>query len=68
MSIAQANKLTTGSKVYYRDLINLQDYAATVTAITPGKTLTVSVTAPGLTLNYGLGGETTPEIPLYPLN
>lgn len=69
MSIAQANALTTGSKVFYKDLINLQDYAATVSAITPRGTLTIAAAnAAGTPFNFPLSGDGTCEIPVYPLN
>jgi hypothetical protein len=68
MSINDANKLTTGSKIFYRNLTNLKNFAATVTSITPGQTLSVSVTTPATTQTYPLGGDGTCEIPISALN
>jgi hypothetical protein len=68
MSINDANKLTTGSKIFFRNLTNLKNFAATVTSITPGQTLSVSVTTPATTQNYPLGGDGTCEIPISTLN
>lgn len=68
MSIKDANKLTTGSKIYFKNLTNLKNFAATVTSITPGASLVVSVTTPATSNTYSLGGDGTCEIPISPLN
>jgi hypothetical protein len=69
MSISQANTLTTGSAIFYKNLINLKNYAASVSSITPRGTLTVAApNAPGTPLSFPLSGDGTCEIPVYPLN
>jgi hypothetical protein len=69
MSIADANKLTTGSTVFYKNLINLKNYAASVSSITPRGTLTIAAAnAAGTPFNFPLAGDGTCEIPVYPLN
>lgn len=69
MSIAQANQLTTGSKIFYKDQINLQNYAASVSSITPRGTLTIAApNAVGTPFSFPLAGDGTCEIPVYPLS
>jgi hypothetical protein len=67
MSTADANKLTTGSKIFYRNLVNLKYFQATVTSITPGASLVISVTTPATSNTYPLGGDGTCEIPISAL-
>jgi hypothetical protein len=68
MSINDANQLTTASPIFFKNLTNLKNFAATITSIVKGKTLVVSVTTPATSITYPLGGDGTPEIPIYPLN
>lgn len=69
MSIAQANLLTTGSAVYYKNLINLKSYVASVSSITPRGTLTIAAAnATGTPFTFPLSGDGTCEIPVYPLS
>jgi hypothetical protein len=56
MRISDANKLTVGKPTVYRDPIALVYFAGTVTAISPGVSLTVSTP----------GGASYPPAPLPP--
>jgi hypothetical protein len=65
MSISQANGLTTGSLVYFKDLTTLLDMAATVSAVTPKQSVSINVTTPNVTHVYPLTGDGTITIPVF---
>lgn len=67
LSVAEAGALTVGKAVYYRDLVALVDYAATVTAITPWKSLTINVPDFGGAKTFNLNVDGTIILPIFSL-
>jgi hypothetical protein len=67
MKASDANNLTTGSAIFYKDLVSLQSMKASVGAITKNQSITVAVTTPGLNLVWPLSGDQSVEIPITAL-
>lgn len=67
MSKSDANNLTTGSNIFWRNLVNLKNYVATVSSVTKGNSITISVPSGGGSKTYALDGDVTAEIPISPL-
>jgi hypothetical protein len=68
MKASDANILTTGSAIFYKDLVSLKYMKATVGAITQNQTITVAVTTPALNLTWPLKGDMSVEIPITTLS
>jgi hypothetical protein len=68
MKASDANVLTTGSAIFYKDLVSLQNMKASVGAITKNQSITVAVTTPALNLTWPLSGDLSVEIPITGLN
>lgn len=70
LSVTQASKLQPGAAIIYRDPIAVNNYAATVSAVTPGQSLTVNVTSLSKTLTFDLVDalEGTMILPLFGLS
>jgi hypothetical protein len=67
MKVSYAKSLTTGSAIFYMDLVSLKRMKATVGAIS-NQSITVAVTTPVLNKTWPLSGDQSVEIPITTLN